>query len=199
MKRILTMLALVAAAMFAPTALAEITTYRSTMSGPSEQPPNASPGYGVAEIIIDDVAHTMRLLIPFNQLLGATTAAHIHCCTTNPLEGLASPATAVPTLPGFPLGVQTGTYDFTMSLLDPATYSPSFLSANGGTAAGAETAFLAGLASNMAYLNIHTNLYPAGEIRGFLVHAIPEPSQWMMMSMGIAAVGLALHRRRRKE
>lgn len=200
MKRILTMLALLASALFAPAALAETTSYRSTMSGPSEEPPNASPGYGVAEIIIDDVAHTMRLMIPFNDLLGATTVAHIHCCTASPLLGTAGPATTIPSLPGFPLGVSSGTYDFTLDLTDPTSYSTAFLTANGGNAAAAEAAFIAGIEGNQSYLNIHTNLYPNGEIRGFLVPiaVIPEPSQWMMMSLGVLALGVAV-RRRRKE
>lgn len=202
MKRILTMLALLASALFAPAALAETTSYRSTMSGPSEDPPNASPGFGVAEIIIDDVAHTMRLMIPFNDLLGATTAAHMHCCTASPLVGTAAPATTVPSFIGFPLGVTSGIYNVTMDLTDPTSYSTAFLTANGGDPAAAEAALLAGISGNMSYLNIHTNLYPNGEIRGFLVEGpvtvIPEPSQWMMMSLGVLALGVAV-RRRRKE
>jgi hypothetical protein len=201
MKRILTMLVLAAAAVFAPAAMAETTTFRSTMSGPSEVPPNSSPGYGVAEIIIDDVAHTMTMMIPFNDLLGGTTAAHIHCCVGTPLDplGVADPATETPTLTGFPLGVTTGVYNVTMDLLDPTTYSTGFLTANGGSAAAAETAFLAGILGNTAYLNIHTNLYPGGEIRGYLVNAIPEPSQWVMLSLGLFATGFAVRRARRKE
>lgn len=201
MKRILTTLVLAAAAVFAPAALAETTTYRSTMSGPSEVPPNASPGYGVAEIIIDDVAHTMTMMIPFNDLLGGTTAAHIHCCVASPLDndGVAAPATETPTLAGFPLGVRNGVYNVTMNLLDPTTYSTAFLTANGGSAAAAEAAFLAGVSGNMSYLNVHTNLYPGGEIRGYLVNVIPEPSQWMMLSLGLVATGFAVRRMRRKE
>lgn len=200
MKRILTMLVLAAAAVFAPAAIAETTTFRSTMSGPSEVPPNSSPGYGVAEVIIDDVAHTMTMMIPFNALLGGTTAAHIHCCVGTPLDplGTASPATQTPTLTGFPLGVTSGVYNVTMDLLDPTTYSTAFLTANGGSAATAESAFIAGILGNTAYLNIHTDLYPGGEIRGYLVNAIPEPSQWMMLSLGLLATGVAIRRARRK-
>jgi outer membrane autotransporter protein len=42
------------------------------------------------------------------------------------------------------------------------------LAAN-GTPAGAETAFIAGVAANQSYLNIHSATFPGGEIRGFLV------------------------------
>jgi hypothetical protein len=202
MKRILTMLVLAAAALFAPAAMADVTTFRSTMSGPSEVPPVNSPGYGVAEIIIDDIAHTMTMMIPFNDLLSGTSAAHIHCCVGSAFDplGTAPPATETPTLSGFPLGVTSGVYNVTMDLLDPTTYSTAFLAANGGTAAGAEAAFLAGVMGNMAYLNVHTQLYPAGEIRGYLVNVgvIPEPSQWMMLSLGLLATGFAVRRARRE-
>lgn len=200
MKRILTMLVLAAAAVFAPAAIADTTTFRSTMSGPSEVPPNNSPGYGVAEIIIDDVANTMQMMIPFNDLLGGTTAAHIHCCVGTPLDplGVASPATETPTLSGFPLGVSSGVYNVTMDLLDPTTYSTAFLTANGGSAEAAADAFIAGIIGNQAYLNVHTDLYPGGEIRGYLVNVIPEPSQWMMLSLGLLATGFAVRRARGK-
>jgi hypothetical protein len=42
------------------------------------------------------------------------------------------------------------------------------VTANGGTTAGAEAALLAGLEAGQAYLNIHTTMFPGGEIRGFL-------------------------------
>jgi hypothetical protein len=47
-------------------------------------------------------------------------------------------------------------------------WNPAFITAHGGTPASAETALLAGLAANEAYLNIHSNTHPGGEIRGFL-------------------------------
>jgi hypothetical protein len=49
-----------------------------------------------------------------------------------------------------------------------ASYNPAFVTANGGTTAGAEAALLAGLEAGQAYLNIHTTMFPGGEIRGFL-------------------------------
>lgn len=191
MKRFVSLLALALAMFAAPAAFADTLYYRATMSGPAEAPPNPSPGYGVASIIIDDVALTMSMSVPFFDLLGTTTVAHIHCCTKDPLMGTAGVATAMPSLPGFPAGVTTGLYERTFSLADPATFNPAFISASGGTVDSARATFLSGLAANQAYLNIHTNLYPGGEIRGFLVAApIPEPAGWVMLLLGTTALTL---------
>jgi hypothetical protein len=175
--------------------------YRASLSGLNEEPPNDAPGHGGAAIIIDDVEHSMAVTIAWSNMASATTAAHIHCCTVDPLTGTAIPATMVPSFPGFPMNAAfDGLYEATFSLLDPATYNPAFISANGGTVAGAEAAFLAGLASGRSYVNIHTELFPNGHIRGFLTlpqtgGTIPEPGSAALLGLG--AAGLALFRRRR--
>jgi hypothetical protein len=198
MKHVLPALALAASVLAgAPAAYAQVTTYRATMSGPAEATPNPSPGYGVATIVIDLSANTLQLTIPFADLVGTTTAGHLHCCTAAPLTGAAPPATMVPSFPGFPTGVSSGNYSVLLNLLDPATYNPSFITGNGGTVAGAASALAAGLAGNQSYLNIHTTAYPGGEIRGFLVAVpIPEPANWAMMAAGLAVVGFRLRRRK---
>ena len=57
-----------------------------------------------------------------------------------------------------------------------ATYNAPFVTANGGTAAGAEAALLAGIAAGKAYFNVHTQSVPGGEIRGFLQPFDPTPT-----------------------
>ena len=197
MKRFLSFLALALAMAGTPAAFAETLYYRATMNGTAEAPPNPSPGYGVAFFIIDDVANTMSMNVPFFDLLAPTTVAHLHCCTAAPLTGTAPPASTVPNLPDFPTGVTSGLYERTFSLLDASFYNPAFISANGGTVDAARTALLEGIASNESYFNIHSGQYPAGEIRGFLVAApIPEPSTWGMLALG-AGVLFVWGRRRR--
>ena len=197
MKRFISLFALALAMFATPAAFADTLYYRATMSGPAEADPNASPGYGVAFFIVDDVALTMNMSVPFFDLLGTTTAAHIHCCTANPLMGAAGVATTTPTFPDFPSGVTTGLYERTFSLADAAFFNPAYITANGGTVDSARAAFLTGLAGNQSYFNIHTSQYPGGEIRGFLVAApIPEPSSWAMLALGIGALGLLGRRRR---
>ena len=58
----------------------------------------------------------------------------------------------------------------TLDMLDVSSYNPSFVTANGGTAASAEAVLFAGLQAGQAYLNVHTSANPGGEIRGFLHH-----------------------------
>jgi len=139
------------------------------MTGPNEEPPNTSTGNGNAIITFDPTTHTMRVTMWFSNLVAPTTASHIHCCTATPGAGTAMVATAVPTFPGFPLGVTFGSYDQTFDTSQASTYNPAFITANGGTVAGAEAALYAGILAGKAYLNIHSTQFPGGEIRGFLL------------------------------
>jgi hypothetical protein len=179
----------------ASSAQAATTVYTATLSGPAESPPNASAGTGTATVTIDDIANTMLVEVNFSGLTGTTTASHIHAATASGFTGTAGVATQTPTFSGFPLGVTSGTYSSLFDLLTASTYNASFVTANGGTAAGAESALLSAIASGRAYLNIHTTAFPGGEIRGFLV-AVPEPATWAMMLLGFGAMGLAFRRRR---
>lgn len=138
----------------------------------------------------------MLVQFNFSGLTGTTTASHIHAPTATPFTGTAGVATQTPYFTGFPLGVTSGSYSNLFDLLTPSTYNSSYVTANGGTAAGAEAALIAALDSGRAYLNIHTSAFPGGEIRGFLV-AVPEAGTWMMMLLGFGAMGVALRRRGR--
>ena len=174
---------------------AAIITYSSTLNGANEAPPNGSPATGQTTVLIDDVAGTMTVNASFSNLTAPTTASHIHCCTLVPFAGTAGVATSLPTFPAFPLGVTTGSYTETFDLMNLATYNPNFVANNGGSVDSARLAFLAGLASGRAYLNIHTSAFPPGEIRGFLTE-VPEPGSIALFGLG--AAGLAALRSRTK-
>jgi hypothetical protein len=166
----LTHLLLAAALTFAIAmpASAAISHYRAILNGPSESPPNGSPGVGVAEITIDDVANTMAISASFSGLLGNTTACHIHAPTAVALTGTAGVATTTPFFAGFPIGVTAGLYNNTLDLTLSTSYNPSYITANGGTTASAELALLGSIAAGRSYFNVHTTVVGGGEIRGFL-------------------------------
>jgi hypothetical protein len=194
----LAVLALSAAALSAaalPSAAnAAILSYEAYLSGPSESPANASPGTGYATVDYDNVANTLAVNISFSDLLGTTTASHIHGPTAVAGAGTAGVATTTPNFAGFPLGVTSGTYNAVLDLTLATSYNPAFVTANGGTTAGAQAALVAALAGGKAYLNIHSTVFGGGEIRGFL-SAVPEPATWAMMIAGFGLIGAAMRRR----
>jgi CHRD domain len=78
------------------------------------------------------------------------------------------------------------------------SYNLAFVTANGGTAATAEAALLSGMMDGKSYLNLHTSVFPGGEIRGFLAPAVPEPTSLMIWSLFGLAVGAGWWRRRKQ-
>lgn len=183
----------------ASAACAGVISYSATLNGANEEPFNVSLGSGTATVAIDDVMHTMTLHVEFSGLTGMTTAAHIHCCTPQPLAGNIGVATTTPTFAGFPLGVTAGIYDRILDLTLASSYNPAFVTFNGGSPASAEAALLLGMAQGRSYLNIHTTTSGGGEIRGFLVaNAVPEPGGVALLALG-GAMLFALRRRERRE
>ncbi len=173
---------------------ADAQIWTAVMNGGAALPPNASPGTGLATVSLSGSMLTVNM--SFTGLTGPTTASHIHCCTSSPFTGSAGVATAVPSFPLFPIGVQSGTYVGIFDLMLASSYSPGFITASGGTADAARIALIAGMNSGTAYANIHTSTFPGGEIAGYLVTSTPEPGTVLLLTPGLIALAGVVRRRR---
>lgn len=173
-------------------ALAHEQVYSAPLLGSSEVPAASTPAGGNARVTFDLDLLTMRVQVSFQDLIGNTTAAHIHCCVL-PGSNVAV-ATQLPSFSGFPLGVRSGSYDHTFDMALASSYNPTFVTNNGGTVGSALNALLKGLDDGKAYLNVHTSSYPGGEIRGLLA-PVPEPQTYVLMLGGLAVLGVARRRR----
>lgn len=176
-----------------PSANAAEFVYGASLSGLQEEPAVVTPGTGFTVVTYDDVLHTLRVQFNFSGLIGMTTAAHIHVRPSfMPTGGV---ATQVPSFGGFPLGVTSGSYDQLFDLTLASSWNPAFITNNGGTTGGAESALFAALQDDRAYLNIHSSFRLGGEIRGNLA-AVPEPAAWATMLLGFLGLGSVMRRRR---
>lgn len=170
-------------------------TYKAVLDGPSESPSNASPGTGIAIVVLDSDTNFLSITASFSDLVpttaagapSGTTVAHIHCCTALPGTANVGVAVTPGTLPGFPAGVLSGDYAVEFSPLVVANFTGAFL--GGLSIDEAVDKLEAGINEGKAYFNIHSTAFPGGEIRGFLA-PVPVPATALLLAGGLGALAL---------
>lgn len=159
------------------TAKALIFQFNAGLNGANEVPANSATATGIATLFYNDNNSVLTTddsysfsLSAFG-LTGVATAMHIHA----------------PAAPGFtaPPVVNLGALPF-VSLNSGGT-----LLLGGVNVAPPNASFLSQLQAGLTYVNIHTAVYPGGEIRGQLtpVAVVPEPSTYAMLMAGLALIG----------
>lgn len=159
---------LIGTALFVGSAHAVLYTFSDPIDGLQEVPPNASPASGTAFGTYDSATMTLSIGTSATGFIGPVIAAHIH--------GPAAPGVSAGVV--FPLSGATGSTSY--SSADVFVLTPAH-----------EAAFLGGL----WYVNIHSTVFPGGEIRGQL-HPVPVPEPATMAALLLGAG--AVVRRRRK-
>jgi len=115
--------------------------YGAILAGTNEVPPNVSPATGTATLTLD-AAKLLHVHVDCMNLTTAITASHIHCCAAvGSNAGVKFPL--IPPQPAAcPIDITVGP----LTATDEANL-------NGG----------------LMYVNIHTTMFPGGEIRGQVV------------------------------
>lgn len=175
-----TAVAVLASLTLAPSASAQTSIFQAFLYGANEVPPSASKAFGISLFVYNFNSNTFELATAFAGLSAAPTGGHIH-------RGAAG---------------TNGPIIFNFSAFLPAAGSGSSIPTNGTLSEADELELFMG---NL-YVNLHTPVYPAGEIRGQLVFAggdipgpgtvVPEPATLILIASGLAGLGMMMLRKR---
>ncbi len=169
MKRLISILAVALVALTPVTASAAVVALNATLNSLQEVPPSGSNGIGSAAMLYDTDTNVLTWAILYTNLTGPLVGAHFH-----------GPAPA-----GSNAGVQINIgaiSGFGSPMLGSAVLTE-----------GQES----DLIGNLWYINLHTDQFPGGEIRGQVIFKkiIPIPAAAWLLGSGLLWLG-AIRRRR---
>lgn len=169
-------------------------TFDTSLTGAQEVPPAVTSAFGSARFTVDDVTQELGLSldvtgISLAQLSDRLVAApigpvHLH----NAPRGVNGPIV-------IPFAFDTATYSDTATgfTLNVGGYAFADAIALSGVSEAFDD-FVAELKASNYYLNVHTDAFPAGEIRG-QVSPVPVPAGVVLLLTGLGALGVARRRR----
>lgn len=144
--------------------------YSFALSGANQVPPITISASGNGTMTLADDLRTLAVSFNFSGLTGGPLMmGHIHCCAPS----TANAPVALNFAP-FP-AVTSGSYSRTFDIGASGTLI------NGVT----QSALVTALNTGNAYVNLHTAVYPDGEIRGQIVSS-PEPATWGLLALSFA-------------
>jgi len=192
------LLALGALCLASTAATAATYSFNAVLNAGNEVESVSSPATGLAALVYDDLGtasladDTFDFAMSVFDLSGPATAYHIH--------GAGAPGENAPVrigldaAPFISLNVGGSLLVGGSDVAAPSIPATPPSATNPGYPA---MSFLDMLQGGLAYVNVHTAAYPAGEVRGQLlpVAVVPEPGTWAMLLAGIAAIGTIVRRR----
>jgi hypothetical protein len=184
MKKMVVCLILAVVCLTAPAFVRADVITPTILNGANERPnPVNTPATGLAIVTLDEARTMFTINVTFSGLTGPLSMGHIH---------VGGPEVAGPVIlpfdPFLPVGITSGSFTGVMTA---ANLRPA--AAQGiNNFADAINAFLAG----NTYVNLHSNTFPGGEIRGQLA-AAPEPGSLALALLGGAGLAVMGFVRRR--
>jgi hypothetical protein len=160
--------ALAVATLFSGGAALAQTTFQAFLSGLGENPPNGTPATGFGTVVLNAAQNQITVDESWAGLLAPATASHIH--------GPAGVGTNAPIL--FPF---SGVPATTAGAIPQQTFAIN------ATQVGY-------LFAGYLYMNVHTSVFPGGEIRGQLL-MVPEPNTLALVGLGLGVVAWRLRRK----
>ena len=157
MRRVLSLaIAGVFALVFSAHAQAQTLTFTATLSGSNEAPPVAATGAGgFATVTLNQAAQTLDWVVDVYNFPSGVTAGHIHVGGV----GVAGPVVINFTVP------TSASNDFRLT----GTARPADLVARQAQGVNSWEDLVQALITGHAYVNVHSQVNPGGEIRGQLV------------------------------